>query len=506
MGACGSKANEPQTDTTKTPTKNVGQQKSDTQTHSGNKAGISQVTTPHQTGRQQKPVNQTQIQDEAGKTQASTPPQNERQQKSVQKKVATTQVFKEPKIEKTPQPKKSTNVSRRKIDLASSTPSERKVLLEKTSSKVEKNDAKSTMKEAKTNEVDEKVVARPELSQKEKKTKDLTTVTAEAVVVDRKLKLEVYEKVVARPELSHNEKKAKDLTTVTKKAVVVDRKFKLGSINQLKISVMAKFREFDNNNDKLLSRDDFLETWEKHPIDNLDGLKVFQEMDVNSSGSVSLSEFCQWHHTLIAWSNTINYFIKKMKGNDQMISKKDFFGACRFNSLCTETEADQLFKKLDVNGDEMLSLEELSDCAEQKYILRLLRESSNSGVERKVRNRKTVSQATNKVRKPLAKIRKFHLVCRNGVAKLNVTTNATIMSAFNQIDWQLTDRKLSLEEFTTYFKEQGVSKAQSEAMFNNFDKNSDGYITFKEFKNYLNTPQWETKSRRRGKRKERPIK
>jgi len=272
----------------------------------------------------------------------------------------------------------------------------------------------------------------------------------------------------------------------------IDEEFDFGNIKELGRSIRSKFKEVDKNGDKMISKEEFLDNWENNPIDDLDGAKVFEEMDVNSSGLVSLSEFTNWHHTLVAWAAIVNNFTKKLNRNEQKVSKKEFLEVCKSNSLCTVSDAKALFKKLNVNGTEMLNLAEICDRAEVKYILHTLQESSAA----KLRGKKKGGKGKkNKGWDSPAKIRKFYLIYRNGVAKLNVDTNATIMQAFNQIDWQ-TDRKLSVEEYITYFEKQGVGKPQSEALFNTFNTNEDGFVTFKEFKEYLSTPQWETKSRK----------
>jgi len=330
---------------------------------------------------------------------------------------------------------KSKDVKRNNADMGSSKASERQALVEKSKGKV-----KSKMKSGKGSKV----------------SKDLDD-----------------NKVAYTPRKKHTE------------ANGTDRLYQLDRYRILK----GKFRKMDENGDKLLSREEFIKGWEKQPVDNLYAGEVFEQMDKNSSGFVSLSEFSHWYLKR-SWGTLIAYFNKMASGSGFRISKDDFVEACKSHALCRDFEASDLFRKLDVNGDGELSIEEFGDEVEEEYIIRLLLESGAAG-KAKGKKKKGRGLPKRKGKRP-GKIEKFHLICRNGIAELN---EATTMEAFNQIDWQMKNRKLSPKEFVEYFKEQGVSKEKSKRLFKDFDKNENGYITFKEFKNYLTAHQREIKSK-----------
>jgi len=97
-------------------------------------------------------------------------------------------------------------------------------------------------------------------------------------------------------------------------------------------------------------------------------------------------------------------------------------------------------------------------------------------------NNKGKGKPKGRGKRPPGENTKFHLIIENGSVKLN---EATVMQAFRQMDWQKGDRKLSSDEFVVYFGAQGVSKEESKRLFRDFDENRNGYITFKEFLNYL---------------------
>jgi len=249
----------------------------------------------------------------------------------------------------------------------------------------------------------------------------------------------------------------------------------------------------DKDGNKEISRDEFLEGWKKHPVGKLDGGKVFGEMDINSSGIVSLSEFCSWYLKR-SWNTLLADFTKIYKGGS-VISKTYFIDACTSLALCSDLEADELFKKLDVNGDGELQYEEFSSETEQHYIINSLLLESEVAIKA---GNKRYKGNNGKPQQKYKRKQKFDLVYRNGCAKLN---EASKMQAFNQMDCRMKDRKLSPKEFITYFEKQGVSKVDSKRLFNDFDTNGNGFITFKEFISYLTKPQWETKPKKRGSKK-----
>jgi len=286
------------------------------------------------------------------------------------------------------------------------------------------------------------------------------------------------------PEKDKNDEATQIVTT---EAVAVDEEFNFVGVNQKERmrALKSKFREFDKNGDGLITKKEFIANWKASPIDGLNGEELFKEIDTNSSGSVSLSEFSAWFLKK-AWGAIFNAFKKMDKRNDLKIQMQDFLKACNSNFLCPVSEAKKLFKKLDVNGDGWLSFEEFRDGTENHYILRTLQDfGKTKGAKGKVSKKKRKGNRAH------AKINKFHLIYVNGCAKLN---DSSIMEAFNQIDWKQTNRKLSTKEFVSYFGMQGVSKADSEAIFQTFDVNGNSFITFKEFKNYLTKPQWQTVS------------
>jgi len=154
----------------------------------------------------------------------------------------------------------------------------------------------------------------------------------------------------------------------------------------------SKFNLIDENGDKLISREEFLTAWKTNPINDLDGWKVFKEMDTNNSGFVSFSEFSIWW--LERAMSAMNADFQKMcVGTHRYITLRDFQVACETNFLCPLSEATEFFKKLDVNRDGKLSFKEFRDGTEQHYIMRTLQESSNI---------RALGKARSKTRKPSA--------------------------------------------------------------------------------------------------------
>jgi len=308
------------------------------------------------------------------------------------------------------------------------------------------------------------------------------------------VKTEKCAPVAVRPGTSRRDQKHQT-RIITPEPIAVDEAFNVGRGDELRRmrNLKAKFKKMDKDGNKEISRDEFLEGWKKHPVGKLDGGKVFGEMDINSSGIVSLSEFCSWYLKR-SWNTLLADFTKIYKGGS-VISKTYFIDACTSLALCSLEEADELFKKLDVNGDGELQYEEFSSETEQHYIINSLLLESEVAI--KAGNKRYKGNNGKPQQKYKRKL-KFDLVYRNGCAKLN---EASRMQAFNQMDWQMKDRKLSPKEFITYFEKQGVSKVDSKRLFNDFDTNGNGFITFKEFISYLTKPQWETKPKKRGSKK-----
>jgi len=161
-----------------------------------------------------------------------------------------------------------------------------------------------------------------------------------------------------------------------KESVSVNEKFRLSTITPLEQMTILKdmFGEFDTNGDKRISREEFLERWKTNSIDDLEGGKVFQDIDCNSSGFISLSEFTSWYLSK-AMKALVGDFKKMGKRKSAKISKKDFVEACKSNVLFPVSEAEELFMKFDKNGDGKLTFKEFRDAAEQHYIAKTLQES-----------------------------------------------------------------------------------------------------------------------------------
>merc|ERR1719320_730650 len=79
-------------------------------------------------------------------------------------------------------------------------------------------------------------------------------------------------------------------------------------------------------------------------------------------------------------------------------------------------------------------------------------------------------------------IKQFHLLYKNDRVILK---NDSVMEAFNQIDWKQTDRRLTIDEFITYFGNQGVTESVCRTLFKKIDTNGDGFITYEEFRVYF---------------------
>merc|ERR1712176_540317 len=60
-------------------------------------------------------------------------------------------------------------------------------------------------------------------------------------------------------------------------------------------AIKAKFRAFDTDGDKLLSKKEFLLLWPEYGINNRDGSEVFEQIDKTNSGTISLAEFDQFY-------------------------------------------------------------------------------------------------------------------------------------------------------------------------------------------------------------------
>jgi len=238
----------------------------------------------------------------------------------------------------------------------------------------------------------------------------------------------------------------------------------LGQLDRMEV-LRSKFKQSELSGDKILSREEFLAFWKTHPIVAIGGKDAFEQIDVDNDGAITLNEFETWYlHQ--QWNMVVANFKKKMEDqNKRKITKKEFLEVCMSNFLCPASRAKKLFKKLDVNGDGKLSFQELSDEKEQNYIVRTLQESFR--------------------KRPPEEITKFHLVHKNGVVELN---DSTVVEAFNQIDWKMRDRKVTLEEFVAYFSHQGVSKVTCKRLFLDIAKKRYGFFGFEEFKKYLANP------------------
>lgn len=78
------------------------------------------------------------------------------------------------------------------------------------------------------------------------------------------------------------------------------------------------------------------------------------------------------------------------------------------------------------------------------------------------------------------RLTKFLLTYDSKLGKLYLVGNS-VKAAFNQMDWQKVDNKLTVKEFKAYFKQQGLSLRRCKRLFRLFDKDRNGSISFKEF-------------------------
>lgn len=299
--------------------------------------------------------------------------------------------------------------------------------------------------------------------------------------LNSKEKIKKNDKSCHEDEGANKEKSAYATTKIVAANGADVSEHKLEEISQLeRIRVLkSKFRKIDTNDDKVISREEFFEAWRTHATCNLKAEEVFKEMDCGKTGVITLSEMETWYIQR-TWNTIISDFKKMDKNNELMISKKVFLEVCMCNYLCPASQAKKLFKKLDVNGDGKLSFQEFSDGTEQYYVARILEETLN--YDNVVHPRNTKNHPPALVSKAPMNITKFHMVFKEGSALL---VHSSIMEAFNQIDWKQTDRRLTPKEFVVYFGQQGVSPSDSRALFIEFDVNSDGIVTYKEFKDYF---------------------
>jgi len=233
-----------------------------------------------------------------------------------------------------------------------------------------------------------------------------------------------------------------------------------------------KFDKIDTNGDNKISEEEFLVAWKTCGNVNLNGKNAFTNIDRNGTGFITRKDFNNFY-LLQTYDEIISDFMK-MVNDELQISKSNFQKAWMSKYPCSTSDAEKLFQKLDVNNDGVLSFKEFKDGTEQDYVVRTLQKYMNFG---------GVDEIMSRREEKLEDITKFHMIFENGIAKLN---NSSPMEAFNQIDWELKDRLLTLVEVKKYFGLQGVDETDCETLYNDFDKNGDGVVTYTEFKNYLN--------------------
>jgi len=247
-------------------------------------------------------------------------------------------------------------------------------------------------------------------------------------------------------------------------------------------AICRKFDKIDTNSDGRLSEKEFVSALELTNTADLDP-KDFSDI-ANGKEFITREDFTQFYISK-TWDAIISDFMEMDVKGEQKVSKEVFIDSCKSKqNLCSEYQAELLFKKLDVNGDEELSFEEFRGGMEQEYIVRTLERFIDFGDVQEIRDK---NKGTHHLLFPQCcppeKVTKFHVVYEDGVAKLK---NATIMEAFNQINWDMNnERVITIMELTKYFSQQGVSKSDCENLFHNFDENGDDVINYKEFKNYF---------------------
>jgi len=255
---------------------------------------------------------------------------------------------------------------------------------------------------------------------------------------------------------------------------------RITKIDQMRV-INRKFDKIDKNSDGRLSREEFVSCLKETNTSDLDP-KEFSKI-AHGKKFITRQDLTEFY-ICKTWDAIISDFMMMDAKGDLKISKEVFVDSCRSNqNLCSEYQAEMLFEKLDVNGDDELSFKEFKGGMEQEYIVRTLERFLDFGDIKEVRNHeKGAHPLLFPQCCPPERITKFHIVYEDGLAKLK---NATVIEAFNQIDWEMKDRVITNRELTKYFSQQGVSKSDCEKLFNNFDEYGNGVVNYEAFKKYF---------------------